>query len=127
MVYSKKTLEHFMNPRNMGKLDNPDGIGRYGDPECGDYIEVYIKVEHEHITEIKFLCKGCPSAIALGSIMTELAKGKHVDEAAEITDEMILDALGEELPEGKAHCSNLGSEALYNAIMSYVVKSINAG
>ena len=122
-MYSKKVRDYFLNPRNCGKIDDADGVGTYGDPECGDYIEVFIKVVDEHIQDIKFLCKGCPTAVALASFMTELVKGKHIDEASEITDEYILEKFGP-VEESKAHCSNLGSEALYNAIMSYVVKSI---
>ncbi|MDD3625836.1 MAG: iron-sulfur cluster assembly scaffold protein [bacterium] len=118
--------ELFLSPQNCGKIEDPDGFGIYGDSECGDYVEVYLKIEDEHITDIKFLCKGCPTAIALTSLMTILAKGKHVDDAAEITDEVILDSLEGEISEEKKHCSNLGAEALYNALMNYVLKDIES-
>jgi nitrogen fixation protein NifU and related proteins len=122
-MYNKKVLDHFLNPRHAGKMENADGIGVMGDPDCGDFIKVYIKVENECITDISFQIKGCPAAIACGSAMTELAFGKNLDEAAEITDTDILDYLGE-LPEEKAHCSNLGAGALQEAILNYVLKAV---
>jgi nitrogen fixation protein NifU and related proteins len=122
-MYNKKVLDHFLNPRNAGVMENADGIGFMGDPDCGDFIKVYIKVENECITDISFQIKGCPAAIACGSAMTELACGKNLDEAAEITDTDILDYLGE-LPEEKAHCSNLGAGALQEAILNYVFKAV---
>lgn len=111
-----------MSPRNVGEIPDADGVGSVGDPTCGDYLKVWIKVRNFHIVDIKFKCRGCPAAIATASAMTELAKGKHVDEAAEITDEMIAQAVGG-LPPQKEHCSNLAATALYEAIMNYVFRS----
>jgi len=121
--YSEKLIDHFENPRNVGELPDADGIGQVGDRGCGDSIKVWIKVRDEHIVDIKFKCRGCPAAIATASAMTELAKGIHVDEAAEITDEMISDAVGG-LSEQKEHCSSLGATALYEAVMDYVFRSV---
>jgi len=121
--YTDTLLEHFQNPRNVGKIPDADGIGLIGDPKCGDFLRVYIKVdEHERLAEVKFECFGCPAAIACASVMTELAQGKFLDEAEELTDERIAEALGG-LPEVKFHCSNLGAEALDNAIWDYAVKA----
>ena len=125
MQYSKTLLDHFLNPRNVGEIPDADGVAGIGDPSCGDFLKVWIKVRDFHIVDIRFKCKGCPAAIATASVMTELAKGRHVDEAAEITDEMIAEAVGG-LPPEKAHCSNLGATALYEAIMSYVVGSVES-
>lgn len=120
--YSEIIKEHFLNPRNVGEIPDADGVGSFGDPECGDYLRVWIKVRDEHIMDIKFRCKGCPAAIACASMMTVLASGKHVDEAAEMDEEMIDEALGG-LPEHKRHCSNLGAGALQEAILDYVFRS----
>ncbi len=122
-MYSKKVLDHFLCPRNTEVLERVDGIGMLGDPDCGDFIKVYIKVENDRITGICFQIKGCPAAIACGSVMTELALGLTLDEAVEITGEDILDNLGE-LPAGKEHCSNLGVGALYEAIANYILKAV---
>jgi len=124
-MYNDKLLEHFLNPRNMGTIDNADGVGQIGDPQCGDFLRVWIRVEDEHIADIKFQCQGCPAAIACGSVMTEMAKGKHVDAAWEITDEVVAEQLGG-LPAVKQHCSNLGASALHEAIINYVVRSVRA-
>ena len=124
-MYNEKILDHFMNPRNLGVIEDVDGIGVLGDPGCGDYIKVYIKVTDEHISDIRFQIAGCPAAIACGSAMTELAKGKSIDEAAEISDADILEYLGG-LPDEKAHCSNLGAGALQNAIVDYMIKSLQS-
>ena len=122
MEYTQAVLDHFQNPRNVGKIADADGIGLIGDPKCGDFLRVYIKVDdNECLAEVKFECFGCPAAIACGSIMTEMAKGKSLDEAEEITDEKIADALGG-LPAVKHHCSNLGAAALDNAIWDYLVR-----
>ncbi|MDK2823966.1 MAG: nitrogen fixation protein NifU [Clostridia bacterium] len=122
-MYSDKILDHFINPRNLGIIEDADGIGVLGDPECGDFIKVYLKVTDDHISDIRFQIAGCPAAIASGSAMTELAKGKSLDEAAEITDDTILEYLGG-LPKEKAHCSNLGAGALHNAIINYLTKTL---
>jgi nitrogen fixation NifU-like protein len=124
-MYNDKILEHFLNPRNVGELQDADGIGMLGDAECGDFIKVYIKVDEESnsIKEIRFQISGCPAAIACGSAMTELAKGKNLLEASKIKDEDILVYLGG-LPDEKDHCSNLGAGALRNAIKDYWLKLI---
>jgi nitrogen fixation NifU-like protein len=116
--YSKKVLEHFMNPKNVGTIENPDGYGKVGNPVCGDLMEMYIKVENDIITDIKFKTFGCGSAIATSSMVTELAKGKHVDEAMKITRQDVADEL-EGLPPKKMHCSNLAADALQAAIKDY--------
>jgi nitrogen fixation NifU-like protein len=119
--YSKKVMEHFMNPRNVGVIDNPDGYGKVGNPVCGDVMEIYIKVKDDIITDIKFKTFGCGSAIATSSMVTELAKGKHIDEALKITRNDVADEL-EGLPPQKMHCSNLAADALREAIKDYKKK-----
>ncbi|MCD6521802.1 Fe-S cluster assembly scaffold protein NifU [Candidatus Calescamantes bacterium] len=121
MQYSKKVIEHFMNPRNMGRIENPDGVGRVGNPICGDLMEVMIKVENGRIKDIKFKTFGCAAAIATSSMITELAKGKTIEEAMKITRNDIADAL-EGLPPIKMHCSNLATDALREAIKDYLKK-----
>ena len=121
-MYQEEVLKHFQNPKNAGKIENADGVGAIGDPSCGDFLRIYIKVKDNYIADIKFEIYGCPAAIATSSVLTELAKGKTLDEAWEITEEDILEAIGG-LPENKEHCSNLGAEALYKAIISYIVNS----
>jgi nitrogen fixation NifU-like protein len=116
--YSKKVMEHFMNPRNVGVIDNPDGYGKVGNPVCGDVMEIYIKVKDDVITDIKFKTFGCGSAIATSSMVTELAKGKHIDEALKITRNDVANEL-EGLPPQKMHCSNLAADALKEAIKDY--------
>ena len=106
----------------MGEIPDADGMGKVGDPACGDYIKVWIKVSGDfHIEKIGFKCKGCPAAVALGSIMTEMALGKHIDDASEITDRHIEQEAGE-LPDQKKHCSNIAAAALYKAIVDYITK-----
>ncbi len=117
-VYSEKVLEHFRNPRNVGELENPDGIGVEGNPVCGDLMEIHIKVEDDRITDIRFKTFGCGSAIATSSMVTELAKGKTLDEALEITRQTVADEL-DGLPKQKMHCSNLAADALHKAIEDY--------
>ncbi len=119
-MYQERVLKHFKNPQNAGRIEDADGIGVVGDPSCGDFLRIYIKVEDNHIVDIKFEIYGCPAAIATSSILTDMVKGKSLDEAWGITDEDILEALGG-LPENKEHCSNLGAEALSKAIISYMV------
>ena len=116
--YSKKVMEHFMNPRNVGVIENPDGYGKVGNPVCGDLMEMFITVKDEIITDIKFRTFGCGSAIATSSMVTELAKGMHVDEAMKITRQDVADEL-EGLPPRKMHCSNLAANALQEAIKDY--------
>lgn len=112
-------FDHFLNPRNVGTIKDPDGSGMGGDPSCGDWLIVTLSVEEGKISDIKFQCRGCSSAIATSSVMTELAKGKTIEEAAEITAEDIEAGVGG-LAEEKRHCSNLGEEALRNAIRDYL-------
>ncbi len=122
MQYTDKVLEHFTNPRNVGEILDANGVGNAGSQECGDTLRVWIKVENEHLVDIKYRVFGCPAAVACCSMMTELAMGMHVDEAAELTDDQVAEALGG-LPEQKYHCSNIAASGLYDAIMSYALKS----
>jgi nitrogen fixation NifU-like protein len=117
-AYSEKVLEHFRNPRNVGELENPDGVGIEGNPVCGDLMEIHIQVEDDRITDIKFKTFGCGSAIATSSMVTELAKGKTLDEAMKITRQDVADEL-DGLPKQKMHCSNLAADALHKAIEDY--------
>lgn len=119
--FSDIVLDHFMYPRNMGIIDSPNGEGYNGDPNCGDYLEIYIRVENNLIEDISFLVFGCAGAIATGSMTMVLSKGKTLEEALNITEEDIIEALGG-LPENKKHCSNLGVQALRNAIQDYYAK-----
>ncbi|SMB99661.1 nitrogen fixation protein NifU [Thermanaeromonas toyohensis ToBE] len=120
-MYNTSVLEHFLNPRNVGCIPDADGIGIIGDPNCGDYLKIYIRVQEGKLIDVKFEISGCPAAIATSSILTELAKGKTVEEALRITDLDIIKALGG-LPDPKIHCSNLGAEALHKAIEDYLAK-----
>ena len=122
--YTKKVMEHFMNPRNVGVIENPDGYGKVGNPVCGDLMEMYIKVKDDIITDIKFRTFGCGSAIATSSMVTELAKGKHIDEALKITRNNVANEL-DGLPPRKMHCSNLAADALHEAIKNYQQKIQN--
>jgi nitrogen fixation NifU-like protein len=116
--YSEKVMEHFMNPKNVGVIENPDGYGKVGNPVCGDLMEIFIKVKDDIITDIKFKTFGCGSAIATSSMVTELAKGKHVDEAIKISRNDVANEL-DGLPPQKMHCSNLAADALQAAIKDY--------
>jgi len=120
--YSKKVMDHFMNPKNVGVIENPDGYGKVGNPVCGDVMEIFIKVKDEIITDIKFKTFGCGSAIATSSMVTELAKGKHVDDAMKITRGDVANEL-DGLPPQKMHCSNLAADALREAIKDYRLKN----
>ena len=119
--YTEKVMEHFMNPRNVGVIEDADGYGKVGNPVCGDLMEMFIKVKDDIITDIKFRTFGCGSAIATSSMVTEMAKGMHVDEAMKITRGDVADEL-EGLPPRKMHCSNLASNALQEAIKDYKSK-----
>jgi nitrogen fixation NifU-like protein len=119
--YSEKVLEHFMNPRNVGTIEGADGYGKVGNPVCGDLMEMYIKVEDDVITDIKFKTFGCGSAIATSSMVTEMAKGMKVDEAFRITRDDVANEL-DGLPPKKMHCSNLAADALQAAIKDYKSK-----
>ena len=120
-MYSEKVLDHFKNPRNVGEIEDADAEGTVGNPVCGDMMTMYIKIEDEKIKDIKFKTFGCGAAIATSSMTTELAKGKTLDEAMEITKENVADAL-EGLPPVKMHCSNLAADALHEAIKNYKEK-----
>ncbi|EMR75228.1 FeS cluster assembly scaffold protein NifU [Thermoplasmatales archaeon SCGC AB-540-F20] len=119
--YSKKVMEHFMNPKNVGVIENPDGYGKVGNPICGDVMELFIRVKDGIIADIKFKTFGCGSAIATSSMITELAKGKTVDDALKITRKDVADEL-DGLPPQKMHCSNLAADALSEAIKDYKSK-----
>jgi len=117
-MYSKKVIEHFQNPRNVGEIKDANGVGTVGNPSCGDIMKMYIKVENNIIVDIKFQTFGCGAAIATSSITTDLVKGKTVEEAEELTRDAVADALGG-LPPIKMHCSNLAADALRAAIADY--------
>lgn len=120
-MYTDKLIEHFKNPRNIGQIPDADGVGTIGDPSCGDYLRIFIKVKEDRLTEVKFEVYGCPAAIATTSILTEIAAGKTLEEAFEISDLDIVEALGG-LPDQKIHCSNLGTLALYQAMLDYLAR-----
>ncbi len=120
-LYSEKVMEHFKNPRNVGEMDNPDGIGHVGNPVCGDIMELYIKVKDNIITDAKFKTFGCGAAIATSSMVTELVKGKSIEEALKVSNHAVAEALGG-LPPIKMHCSVLAEEALKSAIEDYQKK-----
>ena len=120
-MYTEKVMEHFKNPRNMGEIPDADGVGTVGNPVCGDLMTVYIKVKGNRIEDIKFKTFGCGAAIATSSMITELAKGKTIEEAMKITRGDVADSLGG-LPPIKMHCSNLAADALHAAIKDYQAK-----
>ncbi len=120
-MYSKKVMEHFQNPRNVGSLDNPDGVGKQGNPVCGDVMELMIKVKDNKIEDARFKTFGCCAAIATSSMVTELVKGKTLDEAESISKKSVASAL-DGLPPAKMHCSNLAADALHDAINDYKKK-----
>jgi nitrogen fixation NifU-like protein len=117
-MYSDTVKDHFKNPRNVGEIENPDGVGEVGNPICGDMMKISIKVDNERIDDIKFLTFGCGAAIAVSSMLTELAKGKRIEEAKRIKNSDVAEAL-DGLPKNKLHCSNLGADALQLAIKNY--------
>jgi len=114
-------MEHFMNPRNVGEIEDADGIGEVGNPVCGDMMTFYIKVDDGKLSDVKFKTFGCGAAIAVSSMVSEMAMGKTIDEALKITREDVADKLGG-LPKQKMHCSNLGADALHKAIQDYQSK-----
>jgi nitrogen fixation NifU-like protein len=120
-MYSKKVLEHFKKPHNVGKIENADGVGTVGNRACGDVMKLYIKVKDNKIVDIKFETMGCAAAIATSSIITDLAKGKTIEEALKITKDNIVEEL-EGLPPVKVHCSLLAIDALHAAIKDYQEK-----
>jgi len=120
-VYTDRVLDHFRNPRNMGEIPDADGVGTVGNPVCGDLMSIYIKVKDNRIEDIKFKTFGCGAAIATSSMITELAKGKSLDEAMKISRGDVADNLGG-LPPIKMHCSNLAADGLHAAIQDYLKK-----
>jgi len=125
-VYSEKVMEHFMNPRNVGEIENPDGVGEVGNPVCGDMMTFHIKVKDNRLEDIKFKTFGCGAAIAVSSMVSEMAMGKTLEEAMKITPQAVADEL-KGLPNQKFHCSNLGAQALNKAIKDYLDKKKGEG
>jgi nitrogen fixation NifU-like protein len=120
-MYSEIVMEHFKNPRNVGEIPDADGIGEVGNPACGDIMAFYIKVKDNRLEDVKFKTFGCGAAIAVSSMVSELAKGRTLEEAMKITNKSVIDAL-DGLPKKKHHCSNLGADALHRAIEDYWAK-----
>ncbi|NIM45581.1 MAG: Fe-S cluster assembly scaffold protein NifU [Nitrososphaeria archaeon] len=120
-MYSEKVLDHFKNPRNIGEIPDADGVGTVGNPVCGDMMSIYIKVKGDRLVDVKFKTFGCGAAIATSSMITELAKGKTLEEAMKITRGNVAESL-EGLPPVKMHCSNLAADGLQKAIEDYLTK-----
>ena len=118
MMYSDKVMDHFANPRNVGVIPDADGVGQVGNPVCGDMMTFYIKVKDGRLQDVKFQTFGCGAAIAVSSMVSEMAKGKTLDEAMAITNDLVAQELGG-LPKNKMHCSNLGADALHEAIKDF--------
>ncbi|MDO4492385.1 MAG: Fe-S cluster assembly scaffold protein NifU [Clostridia bacterium] len=121
-LYSEKVMDHFRNPRNVGVMEDPSGVGEVGNPVCGDIMKIYLKIENDVITDVKFETFGCGSAIASSSMATELIKGKPLSEALELTNKAVTEALGG-LPAHKLHCSVLAEEAIKAAVKDYYDKN----
>lgn len=122
MLYSEKVMDHFEHPRNVGEIENADGVGEVGNPVCGDIMKMYLKIENDVITDCKFKTFGCGSAIATSSMATELIKGKTVQEALELSNKAVVEAL-DGLPARKIHCSVLAEEAIKAALVDYYTKN----
>jgi len=122
MEYSEKVLDHFMNPRNVGELENPSGIGNVGNPKCGDIMRFYLQIENDIVTDAKFKTFGCGAAVATSSMATELVIGKTITEVLQITNKAVMEAL-DGLPSTKAHCSVLAEEGLQAALWDYAKKN----
>ena len=120
-MYSERVMEHFRNPRNVGEIENASGVGEIGNPVCGDMMTFYVKVDNDILTDVKFKTFGCGAAIAVSSMVSEMAKGKTVAEAMKISNADVAKELGG-LPPNKLHCSNLGADALHRAIENYLQK-----
>ena len=120
-LYSDIVMDHFMHPRNVGEIENPDGVGQVGNAKCGDIMKMYLKIENGMIQDVKFKTFGCGSAIASSSMATSMIIGKKIEDALEITNKMIIDELGG-LPPVKVHCSVLADKAIKNAIYDYAMK-----
>jgi len=121
-MYTKKVMDHFTNPRNMGEIENADGVGTVGNAKCGDIMRIYLSVENDIITDIKFKTFGCGAAVATSSIATELVMGKTIQEAMKVTNDAVVEAL-DGLPKAKVHCSLLAEEALQAALWDYAQKN----
>ncbi|MCM1522949.1 MAG: Fe-S cluster assembly scaffold protein NifU [Ruminococcus sp.] len=121
MLYSEKVMDHFANPRNVGEIEDADGIGEVGNAKCGDIMKMYIKVDNNTITDVKFKTFGCGAAVATSSIATEMIKGKSIDDALKLTNKAVVEAL-EGLPPAKLHCSVLAEQAMKSAIADYYKK-----
>ena len=121
MLYSEKVMDHFMHPRNVGEIENADGVGEVGNAKCGDIMRMYIKVEDNIITDVKFNTFGCGSAIATSSMATELIKGKPIEEALKLSNKAVVEAL-DGLPTHKIHCSVLAEQAVRAAVIDYYEK-----
>jgi nitrogen fixation protein NifU and related proteins len=117
-MYNEKVIDHFSNPRNVGELAEADAIGEHGSFKCGDTMKIYLKIKDDRIEDVRFQTYGCGAAIASSSMLTEMVKGKTIDEAMQITNQDVADELGG-LPPLKLHCSNLAADALHNAIENY--------
>jgi len=121
-MYSEKVMDHFMNPRNVGEIENADGVGQVGNPKCGDIMKMYLKIENDVIVDVKFKTFGCGSAIASSSMATELIKGKTIHEAMKLTNKAVAEAL-DGLPPVKMHCSVLAEQAIKAALYDYAKKN----
>jgi nitrogen fixation NifU-like protein len=117
-MYTEKVMDHFSNPRNVGEIEDADGVGEVGNATCGDIMKIFLKVEQDRIRDVKFKTFGCGAAIATSSMVTEMVKGKTLEEALEITNQAVAEAL-DGLPPQKMHCSNLAADALHRAIEDY--------
>ena len=122
MLYSEKVMDHFEHPRNVGEIENADGVGEVGNPTCGDIMRIYLKIDNDIITDVKFKTFGCGSAIASSSMATELIKGKSIKEALELSTTAVVEAL-DGLPSRKIHCSVLAEEAIKAALVDYYEKN----
>ncbi|TCL35841.1 nitrogen fixation NifU-like protein [Anaerospora hongkongensis] len=120
-MYTDKVMDHFTNPRNVGAIQDANGVGEVGNAKCGDIMRIYLKVENNIIQDVKFKTFGCGAAIATSSMVTEMVKGKTLEEALEISNQAVAEALGG-LPPAKMHCSNLAADALHEAIKDYIAK-----
>lgn len=121
-MYTEIVMDHFRNPRNVGQIENADGVGQVGNPKCGDIMKIYLKINDETIEDVKFETFGCGSAIASSSMATELIKGKSINEAVELTNKAVIEALGG-LPPVKVHCSVLAEQAVKSALYDYSQKT----
>ncbi len=122
VTYNEKVMQHFMNPHNVGEIKDADGVGEVGNPVCGDMMTFYIKVKDEKLEDVKFKTFGCGAAIAVSSMVSDIAKGKSLSEALKITNKDVANELGG-LPKNKMHCSNLGADALHAAVKDYMHKN----